>query len=72
MNLVRDHALFLQDHPRVYGENNIRELCATMELGSPPRIRGKLELSLIMHNAAGITPAYTGKTRFEIDALQTW
>ena len=50
------------DHPRVCGENKKRQVRAAVMKGSPPRVRGKLDLRVIFHSAQGITPACAGKT----------
>ena len=53
---------FLRDHPRVCGE----ELSAIggmyYELGSPPRMRGRVIRGLATRITSGITPAYAGKS----------
>ena len=51
-----------QDHPRVGGEK--RERCRDLPrgLGSPPRGRGKEHAAPAGHTAAGITPAWAGKS----------
>ena len=52
-----------RDHPRVCGEKlNALAQCPFI-LGSPPRVRGKVQLQ-VLHNASeGITPACAGKRR---------
>ena len=52
----------LKDHPRACGENNIQRRDDTNELGSPPRMRGKLFLVPVCDGRVGITPAHAGKT----------
>ena len=50
------------DHPRVCGENFIRDIRQQGFVGSPPRMRGKLPR---LHSSIlkfRITPAYAGKT----------
>ena len=51
-----------RDHPRVCGEKlNALAQCPFI-LGSPPRVRGKVQLQ-VLHNASeGITPACAGKS----------
>ena len=51
-----------EDHPRVCGENCIRNSQYHQPLGSPPRMRGKLKQPLYPASACRITPAYAGKT----------
>ena len=50
-----------QDHPRVCGEKYPVMDDAFIDMGSPPRVRGKgLRLCAVLR-AGGITPAYAGK-----------
>ena len=49
------------DHPRVCGEELPRLLSLALALGSPPRVRGKVQLQPGQPAALGITPAYAGK-----------
>ena len=49
-----------KDHPRVCGEKISVKFCCTSASGSPPRMRGKVAVSLVLILAAGITPAYAG------------
>ena len=51
-----------QDHPRVCGENVARNNTDSRKPGSPPRMRGKLNLARYNVSIYGITPAYAGKT----------
>ena len=51
-----------QDHPRVCGEKSqpaVRRSCAK---GSPPRMRGKGIVHVLVPEEFGITPAYAGKS----------
>ena len=49
------------DHPRVCGEKK-REIAAGRDVaGSPPRMRGQVDLSHQPESFARITPAYAGK-----------
>ena len=49
------------DHPRTCGEKAIHDLPTTLELGSPPHMRGKgLELDCYK-SGRRITPAHAGK-----------
>ena len=50
------------DHPRVCGENQDFPFLYLMDLGSPPRMRGKQVNCEIKRAAHRITPAYAGKT----------
>ena len=53
-----------QDHPRVCGENRVPFSEIDIQIGSPPRMRGKPR-TYRRHSAhIGITPAYAGKTCF--------
>ena len=52
----------LQDHPRGCGENDVRECRTKLNMGSPPRMRGKLSKSTIASANRRITPADAGKT----------
>ncbi len=49
------------DHPRVCGEKQGQKDSIINQLGSPPRMRGKVLGSLAAAHDAGITPAYAGK-----------
>ena len=55
-------ALSLRDHPRVCGEKQAAVALPQPVLGSPPRMRGKACLTLIIRLLLGITPAYAGKS----------
>ena len=50
------------DHPRVCGEKQAAVALPQPVLGSPPRMRGKACLTLIIRLLLGITPAYAGKS----------
>ena len=50
------------DHPRGCGENALGKTRITVAMGSPPRMRGKLEKPCMPENPYGITPADAGKT----------
>ena len=47
------------------GENKMKERCLDYELGSPPRVRGKLFLMQQAMIRTRITPACAGKTHAE-------
>ena len=51
-----------QDHPRGCGENYEQLVGGVETLGSPPRMRGKLDSVQIRKFAHRITPADAGKT----------
>ncbi len=50
------------DHPRGCGENCASFSLSSLNLGSPPRMRGKLNFSCSLLGATRITPADAGKT----------
>ena len=50
-----------RDHPRVCGEKTEYRALVTAHQGSPPRMRGKVDLSLKVVRVLGITPAYAEK-----------
>ena len=50
------------DHPRACGENVTSSAPSAAIVGSPPRVRGKLENLQEALNETGITPARAGKT----------
>ena len=52
-----------RDHPRVCGEKPLSLVWMTCETGSPPRMRGKVELGIKAHVFHRITPAYAGKRK---------
>ena len=52
-----------KDHPRVCGEKASLMLASDAELGSPPRMRGKVREIKTGKSRRGITPAYAGKRR---------
>ena len=49
------------DHPRVCGEKKTFDSLISFHRGSPPRMRGKVGVSLFVCCPLGITPAYAGK-----------
>ena len=51
------------DHPRGCGENNAVKILFGIALGSPPRMRGKLEYGFMPSLYKRITPADAGKTQ---------
>ena len=52
----------IEDHPRGCGENECPLLKSRGQLGSPPRMRGKLEIYVLRKTHCRITPADAGKT----------
>ena len=55
-------AAVVKDHPRVCGENCQRVIIHRGQMGSPPRMRGKLIQAIVDALPQRITPAYAGKT----------
>ena len=51
-----------KDHPRACGENAQTILGKRIDLGSPPRMRGKLKKGAEELVGERITPAHAGKT----------
>ena len=51
----------VKDHPRVCGEKNGENGLTFHQMGSPPRMRGKVSVKFSMMISPGITPAYAGK-----------
>ena len=54
--------LAAKDHPRACGENELRMLAEAIDIGSPPRMRGKLNPIGSFDSQRRITPAHAGKT----------
>ena len=52
----------VRDHPRLCGEKYLRRDAASMFMGSPPPMRGKVTWEYDASEMAGITPAYAGKS----------
>ena len=63
---MADLAARTADHPRVCGENAETLLSCLTSYGSPPRVRGKLLILILILMLIRITPACAGKT--EVDA----
>ena len=53
----------LQDHPRRCGENPLTQARRVVCIGSPPQVRGKLDINTLLDSFFRITPADAGKTR---------
>ena len=49
------------DHPRACGEKLASNLLLSIQLGSPPRMRGKVSNVIVPNGGNGITPAHAGK-----------
>ena len=54
------------DHPRVCGEKHVLFLSQFVNLGSPPRMRGKGLVRAAITVRLGITPAYAGKSSLAV------
>ena len=54
---------FVEDHPRLCGENVVSSIYASFCAGSPPPVRGKLIIVYRHPPETGITPACAGKTK---------
>ena len=54
---------FYRDHPRVCGEKPCKARATAAQMGSPPRMRGKVRKDIGHAVRVGITPAYAGKRR---------
>ena len=50
-----------RDHPRVCGEKSDGGQASSYPLGSPPRVRGKVNIARFYITRHRITPAYAGK-----------
>ena len=50
------------DHPRVCGEKLSSSTPRRTLMGSPPRMRGKVDVAIVVLRGNGITPAYAGKS----------
>lgn len=50
-----------RDHPRMCGEKDFKSAHPSQQLGSPPRMRGKVLSYRAAPEYPGITPAYAGK-----------
>ena len=69
----RSRCLWLTDHPRLCGEKWRWRLKRTRRIGSPPPMRGKVNLSSLSYLLIGITPAYAGKSAPAISpVMMTW
>ena len=50
------------DHPRICGEKRGAPVSLIRSAGSPPHMRGKVGLLLLLRSRSWITPAYAGKS----------
>ena len=60
-SLPTDFCSGIRDHPRVCGEKSIANCIYHPPLGSPPRVRGKVPVTLSTLPLSRITPACAGK-----------
>ena len=60
-----------RDHPRVCGEKLRKTAVSVRELGSPPRMRGKVGARGIFRFGPGITPAYAGKSHATVRCAES-
>ena len=63
--------LMAGDHPRVCGEESWLPVPSHNDLGSPPRMRGRVFVVWQLHFHSGITPAYAGKSAYLLRMLIT-
>ena len=56
-------SVVVTDHPRGCGENCIGLETSNFVIGSPPRMRGKLDNAVCARYCGRITPADAGKTQ---------
>ena len=61
-----------RDHPRVCGEKHTHLNGTFLNLGSPPRMRGKAPLLSKAPSECGITPAYAGKSDYRCVTAQAY
>ena len=60
-----------RDHPRVCGEKVSSRAILDAEIGSPPRVRGKVYMDGDALVGSGITPACAGKSRASTSSSRT-
>ena len=61
------------DHPRPCGEKSSLQLSPSVQLGSPPPMRGKVLDDKAKNLKPGITPAHAGKSELGYNcALGRW
>ena len=61
----------LWDHPRGCGENLVAADKRTLDVGSPPRMRGKRSVTDTRYTVRRITPADAGKTNRSIKQAES-
>ena len=59
---LRQRYGWCRDHPRVCGEKWKLVMVLSPQIGSPPRMRGKVSAGKILLHDGGITPAHAGKS----------
>ena len=59
---IAPSSVLFGDHPRVCGEKACCFLVFASLMGSPPRMRGKVDFCRQLFTGDGITPAYAGKS----------
>ena len=72
VNFCRFDAACKKDHPRVCGESCIILTPFTYIIGSPPRVRGKFIVYLVVCDITGITPACAGKVYMSPEERKTY
>ena len=60
-NFIR-HTFTNKDHPRSCGEKMCPQQHSVLRAGSPPLMRGKVNLRPKLQSIKGITPAHAGKS----------
>ena len=58
-----------QDHPRLCGEKQLYRIPLISHMGSPPPMRGKGHDTSGSLSCRGITPAYAGKSNFDVSEI---
>ena len=61
---ARNCDVFTGDHPRLCGEKSAFQRFRFLRRGSPPPMRGKVQISMNRLTIRRITPAYAGKSGF--------
>ena len=59
-----------RDHPRVGGEKDVSPCRASVPVGSPPHGRGKDGKFIRINESTGITPAWAGKRKEQLDGVK--
>ena len=68
--IARARGSKLRDHPRVCGEKYLQECRKQIEAGSPPRVRGKVNVGQARYELRRITPACAGKSGQQLRVLR--